>query len=160
MFGGFRERADHTYQLLKAPGTAFLVVASPEPDALREASYFVERLEGDQMPLAGLVLNRVHHAAPAPEGAAPLSAAQAEAAADALAAKPPTAIRGLAEAALRVQAELARRGRERRPDGPPVHGRAPRRGGRAVAALPTDVHDLAGLAEVGELLGERPLSAR
>jgi anion-transporting ArsA/GET3 family ATPase len=44
MFGGFRERADYTYRLLRAPGTAFLVVAAPEPDALREASYFVERL--------------------------------------------------------------------------------------------------------------------
>ena len=44
MFGGFRERAEHTYQLLKAPGTSFVVVAAPEPDALREASYFVERL--------------------------------------------------------------------------------------------------------------------
>ena len=44
MFGGFRERADYTYQLLRAPGTSFLVVAAPEPDALREASYFVERL--------------------------------------------------------------------------------------------------------------------
>ena len=44
MFGGFRERADATYALLQAPGTAFLVVAAPEPDALREASYFVERL--------------------------------------------------------------------------------------------------------------------
>src|SRR4051794_2501438 len=44
MFGGFRERADATYQLLKAPGTAFVVVAAPEKDALREAAYFVERL--------------------------------------------------------------------------------------------------------------------
>ena len=59
MFGGFRERAEATYQLLQAPGTAFLVVAAPERDALREASYFVDRLEADSMPLAGLVLNRV-----------------------------------------------------------------------------------------------------
>src|SRR6202789_825112 len=59
MFGGFRERADYTYQLLRAPGTAFLVVAAPEPDALREASYFVERLDSERMPLAGLLLNRV-----------------------------------------------------------------------------------------------------
>ncbi|MBO0771996.1 MAG: ArsA family ATPase, partial [Actinobacteria bacterium] len=58
MFGGFRERAEDTYRLLQAPGTAFLVVATPEPDALREASYFVERLSQDRMPLAGLVLNR------------------------------------------------------------------------------------------------------
>ena len=66
MFGGFRERADHTYQLLQAPGTAFLVVAAPEPDALREASYFVERLAQERMPLAGLMLNRVQPVARPP----------------------------------------------------------------------------------------------
>ncbi|MFE4331314.1 ArsA family ATPase [Streptomyces sp. NPDC056831] len=60
MFGGFRNRADATYKLLQAPGTAFLVVATPERDALREAAYFVERLAAEEMPLAGLVLNRVH----------------------------------------------------------------------------------------------------
>ncbi|WP_312886790.1 ArsA-related P-loop ATPase [Actinocrinis puniceicyclus] len=60
MFGGFRERAERTYRLLQTEGTAFVVVAAPEPDALREASYFTERLATDKMPLAGLVLNRVH----------------------------------------------------------------------------------------------------
>ena len=60
MFGGFRERAERTYQLLRDEGTAFVVVAAPEPDALREASYFTERLATDRMPLAGVVLNRVH----------------------------------------------------------------------------------------------------
>jgi anion-transporting ArsA/GET3 family ATPase len=60
MFGGFRERAERTYQLLQTEGTAFVVVAAPEPDALREASYFTRRLATDKMPLAGLVLNRVH----------------------------------------------------------------------------------------------------
>ncbi|KOX01118.1 ABC transporter ATPase [Streptomyces sp. NRRL B-1140] len=62
-FGGFRTRADATYKLLQAPGTAFLVVAAPERDALREAAYFVERLAAEDMPLAGLVLNRVHGSA-------------------------------------------------------------------------------------------------
>jgi anion-transporting ArsA/GET3 family ATPase len=79
MFGGFRERADYTYQLLRAPGTAFLVIAAPEPDALREASYFVERLAQDGMPLAGLMLNRVHKSP-----AARLSAARSLAAAETL----------------------------------------------------------------------------
>ncbi len=65
MFGGFRTRADATYKLLQAPGTAFLVVAAPERDALREAAYFVERLAAEDMPLAGLVLNRVHGSGPA-----------------------------------------------------------------------------------------------
>jgi anion-transporting ArsA/GET3 family ATPase len=79
MFGGFRERADYTYRLLRAPGTAFLVIAAPEPDALREASYFVERLAQEGMPLAGLILNRVHGSP-----AARLSAARSLAAAETL----------------------------------------------------------------------------
>ncbi|MGW0613468.1 ArsA family ATPase [Streptomyces sp. NPDC002788] len=76
-FGGFRTRADATYKLLQAPGTAFLVVAAPERDALREAAYFVERLAAEDMPLAGLVLNRVHRS-----GADGLSAERALAAAE------------------------------------------------------------------------------
>ncbi|MFD8385130.1 ArsA family ATPase [Streptomyces sp. NPDC059679] len=79
MFGGFRTRAEATYRLLQAPGTAFLVVAAPERDALREAAYFVERLAADRMPLAGLVLNRVHGS-----GAVQLSAERALAAAETL----------------------------------------------------------------------------
>ncbi|USQ79646.1 AAA family ATPase [Ornithinimicrobium faecis] len=59
VFGGFRARADETYRLLQAPGTQFVVVATPERDALREAGFFVQRLAKDKMPLAGLVLNRV-----------------------------------------------------------------------------------------------------
>ncbi len=77
MFGGFRTRADATYRLLQAPGTAFLVVAVPERDALREAAYFVERLAAEEMPFAGLVLNRVHGSA-----ASRLSAERALAAAE------------------------------------------------------------------------------
>ncbi|MEU0434942.1 ArsA family ATPase [Streptomyces sp. NPDC006290] len=76
-FGGFRTRADATYKLLQAPGTAFLVVAAPERDALREAAYFVQRLAAEDMPFAGLVLNRVHGS-----GATQLSAERALAAAE------------------------------------------------------------------------------
>jgi anion-transporting ArsA/GET3 family ATPase len=145
MFGGFRQRAEHTYALLKAPGTAFVVVAAPEPDALREASYFVERLSTDGMPLAGLVVNRVHHCVPG------LTARRAEAAADALAEKSEADL-ALAEAALRVHVEtalaaehdqrMARRFAAAHPDVATV----------AVPALPTDVHDLAGLHRIGALL--------
>jgi anion-transporting ArsA/GET3 family ATPase len=77
MFGGFRERADQTYALLKEGGTAFLVVAAPERDALREASYFVDRLDEERMPLAGLVINRVYRvAAPGLSASRALSAAE------------------------------------------------------------------------------------
>jgi anion-transporting ArsA/GET3 family ATPase len=164
MFGGFRQRAEATYELLKAPGTAFVVVAAPEPDALREASYFVERLRDEQMPLAGLVVNRVHHTVPPPAGVAPLTAPRAEAAADSLAEKRDRrrgATTGdparrhavaLAETALRVHVEqavaaqqdarMSRRFAAAHPDVALV----------TVPALPTDVHDLDGLREVGRLL--------
>ncbi|MFI5645143.1 ArsA family ATPase [Kitasatospora sp. NPDC051705] len=151
MFGGFRERADRTYQLLKAPGTAFLVVAAPERDALREAAYFVDRLAADRMPLAGLVLNRVHGS-----GAPQLTAERALAAAEALEENgsehsSPEAEQ-LAAGLLRLHAERMQiMGRERRtrdrfvsvyPDVPIVE----------VAALPGDVHDLDGLRAIGDRL--------
>jgi anion-transporting ArsA/GET3 family ATPase len=59
-FGGFREKADRTYELLKRRGTQFVVVSAAEPDALREAAFFVDRLSQENMPLAGLILNRTH----------------------------------------------------------------------------------------------------
>jgi len=157
MFGGFRERAEATYRLLQAPGTSFLVVATPEPDALREASYFVERLAEERMPLAGLILNRVHTVGTA-GGGSPLSAARALAAAETLeAAVQPgrPADRGddaaatLTAAALRLHAERMNLGmRERRVAGSfrSVHPAVPV---VEVPALPEDVHDLAGLRRVG-----------
>ncbi|MGK4581831.1 ArsA family ATPase [Kitasatospora sp. HPMI-4] len=151
MFGGFRERADRTYQLLKAPGTAFLVVAAPERDALREAAYFVDRLAADEMPLAGLVLNRVH-GTDAPQ----LTSERALAAAEALeenGAPDSAAAETLAAGLLRLHAERMQiMDRERRtrdrfvsvyPDVPIVE----------VGALPGDVHDLDGLRAIGDRLG-------
>src|SRR6202034_866100 len=58
--GGFRKKADRTYSLLKRRGTQFVVVSTAEPDALREASFFVDRLSEERMPLARLILNRTH----------------------------------------------------------------------------------------------------
>ncbi|MER6938085.1 ArsA family ATPase, partial [Nocardioides sp. NPDC000441] len=86
VFGGFRQRAQETYALLQADETAFLVIAAPEPDALREAAYFVERLSGDRMPLQGLVVNR----ATLPDDAS-LTAAAAGAASERLPDAPLTA---------------------------------------------------------------------
>jgi len=93
MFGGFRERAEATYALLRSPGTAFVVVAAPEPDALREAAYFVDRLSAEGMPLAGLVLNRTHPVL------APLTATRARSVAENVRGAP------LAAAVLRLHAD-------------------------------------------------------
>ncbi|HEV7935667.1 MAG TPA: ArsA family ATPase [Actinomadura sp.] len=146
MFGGFRERAEKTYRLLQTPGTAFLVVASPEPDALREASYFVERLAEERMPLAGLVVNRVHR-----PGVPTLSAARSLAASETLTER---GDHPLAASLLRLHAEqmdvAAREDRLREHFGS-AHPTVP------VASVPAqagDVHDLEGLRRVGADLAQ------
>ena len=149
MFGGFRERATATYELLRKPGTSFVVVASPEPDALREASYFVDRLSADTMPLAGLVVNRTH-----PPATSALSATRAAAAAEAvLEAGGPDA--DLAAAALRVHAErmtLAAREQHLADRFTSAH---PEVAVRTVPAAAGDVHDLDGLRTMAaELTGD------
>jgi anion-transporting ArsA/GET3 family ATPase len=144
MFGGFRERADTTYRLLQAPGTAFVVVAAPERDALREASYFVERLGEEGMPLAGLVLNRVHGG-----GAQSLSAERALAGAETL---DESGENPLTAGLLRLHAERARihtREQQLRRRFTAAH---PRVRVVDVPALAGDVHDLAGLREIGGAL--------
>ncbi|QGN58440.1 ArsA family ATPase [Nostocoides sp. HKS02] len=103
MFGGFRERADQTYALLKDSETAFVVVAAPERDALREASFFAGRLDEEGMPLAGLVVNRIQRVA-----APSLSASRALAAAEQLAdASNGTGTAATTEGLLRLHATLA-----------------------------------------------------
>jgi len=145
-FGGFRERADATYALLKAPGTAFVVVAAPEPDALREASYFVERLAEDGMPLAGLVLNRVHRAQ-APELTAGRSLGGAEDLAE-RSAYPLTA--GL----LRLHAELMTRIARERHLVLAFTSAFPQVPVGEIVAQASDVHDLNGLRAVGDCLAQ------
>jgi anion-transporting ArsA/GET3 family ATPase len=140
MFGGFRERATATYTLLRSPGTAFLVVATPEADALREASYFVERLAADHMPLAGLVVNRTHPVL------AELPAAKALATADELSR---TGTAPVAAAVLRIHADrVAVAGREKRLLARFTKAH-PSVAVVGVPALPADVHDLGGLQEIG-----------
>ncbi|MGA9746093.1 MAG: ArsA-related P-loop ATPase [Nocardioides sp.] len=147
LFGGFRQRAQKTFRLLQAPETAFLVVAAPEPDALREAAYFVERLSADQMPLAGLVVNRAGRLS-----ISGLSGEQATAAADKLTGAATAAPEGLTAGLLRLHADrtrlVAREARLRRRFAT-AHPRVPT---AVIPALSTDVHDLDGLRLVGELL--------
>jgi len=150
LFGGFRQRAQKTFELLQADGTAFLVVAAPEPDALREAAYFVDRLSEDDMPLAGMVVNR---ASPAPLG--DLSADEAMAAAARLRREGTSATAGLTAGLLRLHADRTRmveREAALRERFVAAHPQVPT---AVVPALAGDVHDLAGLREVGELLAGR-----
>ncbi|HEY5922477.1 MAG TPA: ArsA-related P-loop ATPase [Kofleriaceae bacterium] len=64
ILGGFRKRAEETFALLRQPRVGFVLVASPEPMAVREALFFHERLVSAQMPFIGFVINKVHPAYP------------------------------------------------------------------------------------------------
>jgi anion-transporting ArsA/GET3 family ATPase len=140
-FGGFRERADRTYKILQAPETAFLVVAAPEPDAIREAGYFAGRLAKDQMPLLGLMLNRTHSVSV--PGLSADDARTAAAALDAAGTHAATAD------ALRIHAELTEqvvRETEVTAKFRRLHPKVPI---VAITAQPADVHDIDGLRGIG-----------
>jgi anion-transporting ArsA/GET3 family ATPase len=64
ILGGFRKRAEETFALLRQPRVGFLLVASPEPMAMREALFFHERLVAASMPFCGFVVNKIHPALP------------------------------------------------------------------------------------------------
>jgi anion-transporting ArsA/GET3 family ATPase len=144
MFGGFRQRADETYRILQDPQTAFLLVATPERDAVREAAYFAERLVAERMPLAGLVLNRMHRSE-----VDTLSAEQSEAAADALDA---AGDQQMTADTLRIHASLIRQTEREALVAATFTEAFPAVPATAVAAQPADVHDVDGLRTIGALL--------
>ena len=145
MFGGFRQRADETYRILQDPQTAFLIVAAPERDAIREAAYFAERLVAERMPLAGLVLNRTHHTE-----LAGIGADDAETAAQAL---DRAGDQRITADALRVHAGLVRQIHREVGVAATFTGQFPDVPAVAVAAQPADVHDVDGLRTIAGALG-------
>jgi len=171
MFGGFRERADLTYGLLKDRGTAFVVVATPERDALREAAFFVERLAADDMPLAGVVVNRLQRLAVPelsrgralagaeligiPEEAQEGAGSPDEAGSPSTAEDPPgtgNAAAALAAGLLTVHASLAELAARQDRATTAFSAGHPGVPMVRVPALSHDVHDLESLREVGHAL--------
>lgn len=145
LFGGFRMRAENTYSLLKADQTSFLVVASPEPDAMREATYFVERLGSEGMPLTGLIVNRT-----SPAAGRTLSIEDAEAGARTLSSgdldeQTAAELLNLHAASMRTAAREARLKRGFVAAHPTVRQ-------VSVPALAEDVNDVDGLREIGRQL--------
>ena len=149
MEDGFRERAQRVLDLLTDPATAFVLVASPRRDAVVEAEFFTDKLSEADIPVQGLVINRMQprfgeglsDAIDRDRG--PLWANLAD-------------LHALAEAEEREVAGLVRR------IGPGPVARVP--------LFESDVHDVDGLAAVGRWLGaagspgatggtERPSSA-
>ncbi len=142
MFGGFRERAEHTFRVLQAPETAFLVVAAPEPDAIREADFFAGRLAAEKMPLAGLLLNRVHRASTtAIDGPAAVQAS-AQIRGDNPVAADVLLVHSRVIARAEREQEITARFTRAHPAVPVA----------TIAAQPVDVHDVDGLRAIGEAL--------
>ena len=159
MSEGFRERARRVEARLTGPDAAFVLAAGPSRESTRHALALLERLDSAGVPLAGVVVNRVHlwpGPGPTPE-CVPEPARRDEARAALAAAlggsdaSEPEALAALAaadgyagwvRADHEASAELA--------------VRIGRRGGfvRRVAELPGDVHDLEGLASVADRLFE------
>ncbi len=61
MTNDFSLRATQVEQLLHADTTAFVLVTSAATEPINEAIWFGERLESDELPFAGVIVNRVHH---------------------------------------------------------------------------------------------------
>jgi len=57
---GFRQRAQEVHDLITSDATAFVLVASPARDAVREAAYFADKLSEAGIPTSALIVNRVH----------------------------------------------------------------------------------------------------
>ena len=78
ILGGFRKRAEETFDLLRQPRVGFVLVASPEPMAVHEALAFHQRLVTAGMPFVGFVVNKVHLSRPITSNVAQLESALAD----------------------------------------------------------------------------------
>lgn len=165
MYSGFRERAQRVEELLRDDVSAFLLVTSPAPSTVEEAIYFFEKIEEAKIPFGGFVVNRVHHDALDVTGAKTewkrmrkepalflkaLGASGRGKGAEALAERLSEnfqAFQALAEMDAeqmeRLRTETAGKGRGK-----------DKRLWRTVPHFELDVHDLSGLARVGDHLFE------
>lgn len=57
---GFRERADDVVQLIRAPETSFVVIASPRHDTIVEAVWFARQLIDQGVGVTSAIVNRTH----------------------------------------------------------------------------------------------------
>jgi anion-transporting ArsA/GET3 family ATPase len=144
MYDGFKQRAGEVLELLQQPSSRFVVITSPEPPPLREARYFLERLEKEGLHAAGLVVNRILPEVPRdPSDAALARAAEAQ----------PDDVDGQAVAgALTLLGDVRGLATRQRKD-----VEAASYGLRVervvdVPLLGDEVHDLAGLTQIAETL--------
>jgi anion-transporting ArsA/GET3 family ATPase len=143
---GVRDRANRVHELLSDPSTSFVLVTSPRQDAVDEALFFADRLGQSHIAVQGLVINRLYprfdaqaigsSSATAPSGVPDGSGVSRNGRALAALVANREELRAVAEREETQYATLAAR-------------LAPAPAAR-VPLLPTDVHDLDGLAVVAD----------
>jgi anion-transporting ArsA/GET3 family ATPase len=144
MYQGFKERAEEVLLLLQRPSSRFVVVTSPEPPPLREAKFFLERLEQEGLHSAGVVVNRIRPVVPRdPTDAALVRAAEGQA----------DDAEGRAVAGtLQLLADVRNlAGRQRRDVAAALYG-VPVEALVEIPLLGRDIHDLEGLDEIAATL--------
>ena len=140
MTDGFRERAERVDALICDSRTTFLLVTSPRAASIEEARYFARKLAAEDLPFGGVVANRVREPVRG-AGGARLQTELGKVLEPELARKVGRNLeeqRGLAERDAHNLDLLRKR-----------MGRKPL---VVVPELPDDVHDLEGLAAMGEHL--------
>ncbi len=60
MHAGFSDRARKVEAFLRTGGSSFVLVTSPAPATVEEAEFFFGKLAEYQMPIGGIIVNRVH----------------------------------------------------------------------------------------------------
>jgi anion-transporting ArsA/GET3 family ATPase len=61
MVDGFSERAKSVSALLADPATSFIVVCGPQGEPIEEAIFFQRKLLEAEMPVGGIIVNKVHY---------------------------------------------------------------------------------------------------
>jgi len=138
MAAGIGERAQRVGELLGAPESTFLLVTSPQRDAIDEAIFFRRRLRDQRLPFGGAIVNRMNEG---PSSEADVSGDLHALLGDKLGHKVAQNFEDHSRLAAHDRANVARLMREL--------GREPL---IAVPLLDDDVHDVLGLAELDEYL--------
>jgi anion-transporting ArsA/GET3 family ATPase len=151
VLGGFRERAKEVFDLLRKDDVGFVLVTAPEPSVVDEVLWFYTRLAASGMPFAGFVVNRVIREAPDPPSTAAI--------ADRLKARPecagftPYDLSRAAETLHRTHLDYGSLATADRRE--ILRVRQVVQGNHPIAEVPfleQDIHDIAGLAELGRYL--------
>ena len=153
ILGGFRERAEEAFSLLRQDKVGFVLVASPEPMAVSEALFFHQRLISSSMPFSGFVVNKVHADAPLADSLAELTQRVADDAAVARLGYQPSTIKIASEAMrdahrdVQTLAEADAAAIERLREAAGADARLV-----SIPFLQRDVHDISDLGRLGQYL--------